>query len=194
MNTSINIFTKCPYVGNPKTRLSSFFTKSEQTLIAEHLLDNIINEVCRLPLQNTKKNIYIYPRVTDNFLDSYKNVDTFNLIEQRGDNLNIRMLNCINDQAQYAQKVLLFGSDILGLTSEIIENGIHELDNNDAVVGPATDGGYYLIGFKDFSKSYLQSSNLNPEVIRDCLSDKNLSFTELDQLSDIDYPDDILVI
>ena len=194
MNVSINLFTKCPYTGNPKTRLSTFFTKSERRFISEHLLNNMINEVRKLSLKSSCRNIYIYPDISKKFLNTFDSTDDFNLIKQRGDDLNTRMLNCIKDQARWSQKIILFGSDIPALTSEIIQDGIMKLDSHDAIIGPATDGGYYLIGFKDFPENYLQSINLQPESIRDSLSNKKIEFTELEVLSDIDHPADLLVI
>tara|TARA_B100000941_G_scaffold59332_1_gene38860 strand:+ start:2451 stop:3035 length:585 start_codon:yes stop_codon:yes gene_type:complete len=194
MNISINLFTKCPYTGNPKTRLSSLFTKSERTFISKYLLTSIIDEVGKLSLHDISRNIHVYPDVSKRFINSFKNLNDFNLIRQRGRNLNMRMLNCIKEQAQQAEKVLLFGSDIPGLTSKIIENGLRLLDSHDAVIGPATDGGYYLIGFKNFHEKYTHSINLQPENIRGSLSNNKLIFSELEQLSDIDYPNDLLII
>ena len=194
MSISINLFTKCPYKGNPKTRLSTFFTKSERTFISEYLLRNMINQVNKLSLKNACKNIYVYPDVTDSFLNSFKNLNNFNLKKQRGANLNMRMLNCIKEQANQAEKVVLFGSDIPDLTCEIIMDGVIKLDSFDAVLGPSTDGGYYLIGFNNFSENYMQSIDLQPKSIRDSLEKKKLIYSELVQLSDIDYPADLLVI
>ena len=115
-------------------------------------------------------------------------------MKQTGNNLNMRMLNCIQNQSKQAQKVVLFGSDIPGLTSNIIKNGVEMLDYNDAILGPSTDGGYYLIGFKNFSGNDKQSIDFQPENIRESLENKKLIFSELVQLSDIDYPADLLVI
>lgn len=193
MNISINLFTKCPFTGNPKTRLSTFFTESERRFISEHLLNNIINEVCKLSLKSLVRNIYIYPDISNKFVSTFHNINDFNLIKQKGNNLNIRMLNCIKDQVQLAQRVLLFGSDVPALTSEIIGDAVRKLDSYDAVIGPATDGGYYLIGFKNLPKDYIHSINLQPENIRESLVNKKLIFTELEKLSDIDYPTDLLV-
>ena len=194
MKISINLFTKCPYTGNPKTRLSSFFTKSERTFISEYLLTSIIDEVGKLSLHDISRNIHVYPDISKRFVNSLNNLNDFNLIRQRGRNLNMRMLNCIKEQAQQARKVLLFGSDIPGLTSKIIEDGLRRLDSHDAVIGPATDGGYYLIGFKNFHEKYTHSINLQPENIRSSLNNNKLMFSELEQLSDIDCPNDLLVI
>jgi hypothetical protein len=42
--------------------------------------------------------------------------------------------------------VVIIGSDCFDITSEIIESAFKSLDNNDVVIGPANDGGYYLLG------------------------------------------------
>jgi len=46
------------------------------------------------------------------------------------------------------EEALLIGSDIPGLTTEVIEEAFTSLLTKDAVIGPADDGGYYLIGFR----------------------------------------------
>jgi glycosyltransferase A (GT-A) superfamily protein (DUF2064 family) len=47
------------------------------------------------------------------------------------------------------KSVVLIGSDLPDLPSKLIEDAFAALDNpKDAVIGPATDGGYYLIGFR----------------------------------------------
>ena len=45
---SLNIFSKCPHMGNPKTRLKDFLTKDERTFITKYMLTNILNEVSQL--------------------------------------------------------------------------------------------------------------------------------------------------
>ena len=53
-------------------------------------------------------------------------------------------------------KVIIIGSDLLDLSEDIIEEAYKKLDNNDAVIGPAEDGGYYLLGLKNpFPKSLI---------------------------------------
>jgi len=47
------------------------------------------------------------------------------------------------------KRVVLIGSDIPDLPLEFIEEAFRSLNENDTVIGPSFDGGYYLIGFKD---------------------------------------------
>lgn len=46
------------------------------------------------------------------------------------------------------QHALLMGTDFPDLPGSIVDEAFKSLDNNDAVIGPTVDGGYYLIGFK----------------------------------------------
>ena len=67
---------------------------------------------------------------------------------QAGADLGQRMENAFRsafrDGAEY---VVLAGSDIPDLSGDIIEEAFSMLDDNGAAIGPAKDGGYYLIGF-----------------------------------------------
>ena len=66
---------------------------------------------------------------------------------QTGDSLGDRMYNAFQYISQQGiHKIILIGSDIPQITHEIINDAFAALDNYDCVLGPANDGGYYLIG------------------------------------------------
>ena len=64
--TSLNIFTKCPYTGNPKTRMQSFLTDKERTFISKYMLLNILQEVTKL--NDISINLWVYPKYKHPFL------------------------------------------------------------------------------------------------------------------------------
>jgi rSAM/selenodomain-associated transferase 1 len=71
-----------------------------------------------------------------------------------GENLGERMKNGFLEAfSMNFKRVVLIGSDIPDLPLEFIEEAFTSLLEKDAVIGPSTDGGYYLIGFKDKSFS-----------------------------------------
>jgi rSAM/selenodomain-associated transferase 1 len=81
---------------------------------------------------------------------------------QQGDNLGEKMDNAFIDAFEdNFQKVLIIGSDSPDLPAEFINTAFDELDRHGVVIGPSSDGGYYLIGFK--KESYC------PEVFDDIL-------------------------
>jgi rSAM/selenodomain-associated transferase 1 len=69
---------------------------------------------------------------------------------QYGKDLGERMRNGFAEAFSMGHKrVVLIGSDIPGLKIQYINEAFESLKETDAVIGPAYDGGYYLIGFKD---------------------------------------------
>jgi len=74
----------------------------------------------------------------------------FRYIPQNGKDLGERMRNgFIDGFAMGYKRIVLIGSDIPDLPMKYIEEAFKSLKEMDAVIGPAYDGGYYLIGFKD---------------------------------------------
>jgi hypothetical protein len=69
-------------------------------------------------------------------------------LPQQGDDLGVRMNNGFQDAFRKGyHKAILIGSDFPDLPPEIIEEAFSSLERHPAVIGPALDGGYYLIGF-----------------------------------------------
>lgn len=115
---------------------------------------------------------------------------------QQGNDLGQRMLNAFYDALeQDYEKIILVGTDCFQITAEIIQQGFDKLDSNDFVVGPADDGGYYLIGMKKLLASLFEGKtyghkNVYTELIED-IEDADLSYAELPRLVDIDVPEDL---
>jgi uncharacterized protein len=70
-------------------------------------------------------------------------------IPQRGNDLGERMGNVFAAAfAEGFREVVMVGSDVPDLPPEFIDEAFSAFDDHDAVLGPACDGGYYLIGFR----------------------------------------------
>jgi rSAM/selenodomain-associated transferase 1 len=91
------------------------------------------------------------------------------------------------------QKVLIIGSDLYDLTSEIIESAFVELDTNDIVIGPAEDGGYYLLGMNSLHTAIFKNKDWGTSSVRkDTLADlKDKKVHLLQELNDVDVFEDI---
>src|SRR4030042_1471796 len=69
--------------------------------------------------------------------------------EQSSGDLGERMKAAFLEAFQQgAQRVILHGTDIPGLTTQHIDDAFDALKSHDLVLGPSTDGGYWLIGLK----------------------------------------------
>jgi hypothetical protein len=70
-------------------------------------------------------------------------------VPQEGNDLGEKMKNAfVRSFSAGTEKAVLIGSDIPDLSMAIIDEASVSLDTCDAVIGPASDGGYYLIGFR----------------------------------------------
>lgn len=88
------------------------------------------------------------------------------------------------------KRVMALGSDTLGLTADIIQQGFEVLQSNDVVVGPAEDGGYYLIGLNHFQPKLFEgiawSTNKVLSQTYKTIKKLRLSYQTLCQLKDLD--------
>src|SRR5690606_37115102 len=78
---------------------------------------------------------------------------------QKGNDLGERMLNAFSQNLRNYDKVIIIGSDIYELKTEHIEQAFHKLNNHDVVIGPAKDGGYYLLGLKSLKPEIFKNKN-----------------------------------
>ncbi len=118
------------------------------------------------------------------------------LMPQSGEDIGQIMDNAIMGMfALGAGRVVLTGTDIPGLDNEIILQGFSEFERSDVVIGPAKDGGYYLIGMKSLLPALFRGISWGSgNVLRETLSkirQLNLTFSLLRQLSDLDRVEDL---
>ncbi len=119
-------------------------------------------------------------------------------ISQSGKDLGERMYNAMADTFKmgYSRSILI-GVDFPDLTADIINNAFEILNSNSAVIGPARDGGYYLIGFikeafvrKFFAGiSWSTTGVLNTTLKR--ISDSGIRCSIIQEWEDIDDYDDL---
>ena len=124
--------------------------------------------------------------------------DEYTFIVQQGHDLGSIMRDSF-EQAfdQGFSGVILLGSDIPHLPGDYIEKAFRKLEHNDVVIGPALDGGYYLIGMnkKSFSdrifKEIPWSTSRVFALTLKVIEDNNLRMFILPCLRDIDTLDDL---
>ncbi|HVV02674.1 MAG TPA: TIGR04282 family arsenosugar biosynthesis glycosyltransferase [Puia sp.] len=69
---------------------------------------------------------------------------------QQGGNLGERMANAFQEVLQEQRQAVIIGTDCPELDAQTINQAFSCLASNDVVIGPAADGGYYLLGMKMF--------------------------------------------
>ena len=185
------IFTRNPELGKAKTRLAKTVGDETALEIYKFLLKKTRDISSKV---TSDKAVYYSVKIRENDI---WNENTFQKHQQVGEDLGIRMLNAFKNgfNAGY-EKVMIIGSDLYDLTTENIENGFDELNTNDVVIGPAEDGGYYLLGMKSLEENIFKNKNWGTETVRkDTLSDlKDKKVKLLAFKNDIDVYEDILNI
>lgn len=113
---------------------------------------------------------------------------------QIGKDLGERMQNAFKEGFHAGfEKIIVIGSDMYNLAQHDLEEAFAKLDGYDYVVGPAEDGGYYLLGMKSLNKALFRDKEWGTDtVLADTLQDlKAENVALLDERNDVDYYDDI---
>jgi len=184
----IIVFIRNPELGKVKTRLAKTIGNKSALNIYKFLLNHTEKTIRDIKCH---KAIYYSEQIIDN--DLWSN-DIYKKYEQKGDDLGMRMLNAIQDAFnKNYKKVVIVGSDLFDLKTQYIIKSFNKLETHNIVVGPATDGGYYLLGMKKLHKSIFINKTWGTDtVLTNTIKDlKNENVFLLKPLNDIDTYNDI---
>lgn len=140
----ILLFIKYPKKGHVKNRLAKDITQENAVNLYKKFVIDIISTV-----QQIKTTLILCHHPSTMLPQFQKWLGQHqNYIPQKGNNLGERMTYCFKYVFNKGfQRAILIGSDSPDIPKKILTNALNQLQKNDIVIGPATDGGYYLIGF-----------------------------------------------
>ena len=195
MGNCIIFFVKYPEPGAVKTRLAE---ESTPEGAAEFYKVFVEDKLAELKDTTGGELIAFYtPETQKNGMSEWLGTD-YRFIAQKGAELGRRMENAFREVFFMGfERVVLVGSDIPGLTPDVITMALDSLEPGKACIGPAEDGGYYLIGFhrKTFAPKIFQNMEWSESDV--CqrtfnrFADMDIEFTELDRLDDMDTFEDV---
>lgn len=192
LNNALLIFVKNLVYGQVKTRLATSVGNDKAMKIYQQLLQHTHN-VC--------KNIYADKIVfySDFFEEDIWNKEEFKKEIQYGNDLGERMKNAfIKTFENEYEKVIIIGTDCPQIDQTILENAFTQLNDFDIVLGPATDGGYYLLGMKTFFASFFENIKWSTDTVLEktleICNQNTLSYFLLPELTDIDEEKDMHLI
>jgi len=182
------IFAKNPVPGKVKTRLAAD--------IGNEMAFEIYLKLLYRSYANTK-NI-----ICDKFLflSDRKDEDLFdeNFIQylQKGNGLGEKMKNAFNEILKNGYgKIIIIGTDCPELDENILSDAFEKLNENDFVIGPANDGGYYLLGLKSKADYLFEEIEWSTEKVLkqtiDKIESEHKSYFLLKELIDIDDNSDL---
>ena len=183
------IFTRNPELGKVKTRLARRIGTQNALIVYNDLLRHTMNETFAIACD---KFVFYDTAIVDN--DIWSNEFYQKRLQSTGD-LGQRMEQAFESLlAMGYENCIIVGSDLFDLKTRIIETAFEKILNHDVVIGPAEDGGYYLLGLKKRNSALFKNKNwgtdsVYKETIKD-LATQNVGFLEI--LNDIDTYEDLV--
>lgn len=182
------IFTRNPVLGKCKTRLAATVGNESALEIYKFLLQHTVNVTKNLMVA---KQVHYSEEIWEN--DVWDSL-IYDKKLQKGIDLGARMANAFQDEfASGFEKIIVIGSDMHDLDQADIEKAFSALKDNDYIIGPAIDGGYYLLGMTKFNAHLFENKKWGTSnVLTDSLNDlKNKKVGLLEERNDVDLYDDI---
>ncbi|SRX74414.1 TIGR04282 family arsenosugar biosynthesis glycosyltransferase [Aequorivita antarctica] len=182
------IFTRNPELGKVKTRLAKSVGDESALNIYKFLLKHTVAITEKL---NVDKYVFYSENI---HREDIWNSDIFRKKLQTGKDLGERMNNAFSEIFGMGyEKAIIIGSDMFDLEKKDLETAFDVLQTNHFVIGPATDGGYYLLGMKELNSEIFQNKNWGTStVLKETLKDlKDEKYVLLEERNDVDYYEDI---
>ena len=184
------IFIKNPVEGEVKTRLGASIGSTNALQVYKKLLSRTRETAIQAQCDR-----YLWYSSMIDRRDMW-NSEQFEKRLQHGSDLGERMLAAFRTAFEEGyEKVVIIGSDCADLSPDHIEAAFQGLQTSDAVIGPSEDGGYYLLGLKEFRPEIFSEIEWStPDVLESTIHHFDrlgLSYSTLDVLNDIDTIEDL---
>lgn len=182
------IFTRNPVLGKCKTRLAATIGPKAALEIYKFLLAHTATVTS--PLQATKWVCYSEEIPADDLWER----GPFIRKKQEGDDLGERMANAFQSAfSEGFERVVIIGSDLYEIHTNDLEQAFQLLREKDYVIGPAADGGYYLLGMNQFTPELFKNKAWGTDaVLAATMSDlKGQNLQRLPIRNDVDVYEDI---
>jgi rSAM/selenodomain-associated transferase 1 len=188
IRNALIIFIKTPIPGQVKTRLQPHITEDQSAELYSAFLKDLDYK-----FQNQDEFACWYAVAPENFDKNILNqlVHLNNYFFQAGVDLGERMHHAFQTLfSKGYEKIVLIGSDLPTISVDIVSQTLQDLTNNECVIGPSKDGGYYLIALsKLYSELFEDLPWSSTEVLQktiEILDEKSITYKLLPEFEDID--------
>ena len=194
MRQALLCFLKYPAPGHVKTRLASALTDAGAAELYRALAERVITEL--YPLNRQYDLLLFYDPGHD--LELYQSWlgDSWAFYPQSGADLGARLEAATRQAFAWGYgKVIVIGSDCIGMDETFMSDAFQSLDTDPFVIGPSSDGGYYLLGLTEprpwLFENVHWSTDLVLQTTRDRIEAREFKIRFLDEKMDIDTLEDL---
>jgi len=193
---SLGIFAKYPEPGRAKTRLIPALGPQGAAALHKQLVRHTLNGVGELlGLREVEAQIWTAGADPRAFADRFGT--PLPCVAQRDGDLGQRMLAAFREMLRASRSGVIIGTDCPDLSAGLLDLAFEALHTADVVLGPASDGGYYLIGLKRPVPALFENVEWSTSTVLartlERASALGLSVRLLPTLSDVDEPQDLAV-
>lgn len=194
-NDHLIVFGRYPRVGEVKTRLIPALGPAGAAVLQKRLTEKTMATARKTAVQRMARLVFCHEGGSEQQIRKWLGSKGLCLAAQAGGNLGRRLqLSMKSAFDEGACKVVLIGTDIPGITTTILNAAFDALNNHDLVLGPSTDGGYWLVGLSKpeniFTGIAWSTADVTSQTL--ALARKNkLTPHLLDPLADLDTPEDL---
>ena len=190
------LLTKAPDPGKVKTRLADFLGADAAADLYENLVHDCL-EMC-MSADLCPVEIWCSPSTGHDFFQHCRERYHTSLQQQGQGDIGQRMSHAIMSALHHAEHVVLIGADCPALNAEDLEMAFRVLQQGtDVVLGPAEDGGYYLIGMSSHHRCLFENIPWSTHKVLAAtekhLQEQGLSWYLLPVHRDIDTAEDYAV-
>jgi hypothetical protein len=196
------LFTRYPVPGLSKTRLIPILGAQGAADLQRRMTERIVDRISDLAADRPINREIHFDGGSHSLMSAW--LGKTHIYRQQADSdLGCRIASALTAHLRTREAIVLTGSDCPGITSSILVEALEALRRKDMVIGPACDGGYYLIGV---------NGGLAPDTVSSLFTDipwgsktvfadtmaraklHQLTCHILPELHDIDRPEDLRYI
>jgi rSAM/selenodomain-associated transferase 1 len=189
---TVIVFSRTPEAGKVKTRLIPELGEEGAAELYRELLERTLATAVEAEVGDVQ--LHCWPEIDHPWLRAMQNDYPVRLVQQQGTELGGRMHHAFAGSLVHYSAAILVGCDIPELAESDLQTASEKLREHEVVLGPAQDGGYYLIGLSRPSPALFEDIPWGKDTVlaktRDRIRQQGLHYYELPQRWDVDTTDD----
>ena len=147
---AVLVFVRAPEAGRVKTRLAAAIGAEGALRVYRRLAAHTLAQVRQLAAEGVEVRVHYTPAGAGAAVREWLGDGPLYLPQAESDDLGMRMGDAFARAfADGAGRVVIVGSDLPELTTALLHRAFDLLESHPAVLGPARDGGYYLLGLRE---------------------------------------------